>query len=121
MRTVIFDFEPGVHDKARDFWVTALAADVRPGTKYPEYQVLEHPAALGPVMVQSLGDGTSRIHLDIETDDPPAEVERLVRAGASVVQSHDGWTVLEDPAGILFCVVPAVADDFGELARTVLT
>ena len=119
MRTVVFDFDPEVHDAALDFWRTALAADVRRGTKFPEYHVLEHPAALGPVMVQSLTRGSSRIHLDLETDDPEAEVDRLVAAGASIVQRHREWTVLEDPAGLLFCVVPAVSDDFERIARVV--
>ncbi len=119
LRTIVFDFAPDVHDAACDFWQVALAAGIRRGTSYPEYHVLEHPAALGPVMVQSLGRGTSRIHLDIETDDTDAEVTRLVTAGAMVVESHDDWTVLRDPAGLLFWVVPAVSEDFAQLAHGV--
>ena len=30
-------------------------ADLRPGHTYPEYHVLEHPAATGEVMIQRLG------------------------------------------------------------------
>ncbi|GAB4078091.1 hypothetical protein GCM10028781_28590 [Nostocoides australiense] len=36
--------------------------------------------------LQRTGAGTPpRIHLDIETDDVPAEVERVLKLGASVV------------------------------------
>jgi len=119
MRTVVLDFAPEVHDRARDFWRIALQAEARQGTNHPEYQLLEHPAALAEVVVQRLGEGPSRIHLDIETDDPPAEIARLVAAGATLARRHEEWTVLRDPAGLLFCVVPADSADFGELAHPV--
>lgn len=118
MRTIVFDFPSDVLDAARDFWQAALLADIGRGNKYPEYHVLEHPAALGPVMVQHLQEGTSHIHVDIETDDLEAEVSRLVEAGAEIVQPHEEWTVLRDPGGLLFCVVPVGSEDFEQLART---
>src|SRR5471030_794713 len=105
MRTVVLDFAPDVHDAARDFWRVALAAEVRRGTEHPEYHVLEHPATVGPVLIQNVAQGASRVHLDIETDDTEAEVTRLVAAGAVVVARHHDWVVLSDPAGLLFCVV----------------
>jgi catechol 2,3-dioxygenase-like lactoylglutathione lyase family enzyme len=111
LRTVIFDYPTDVHDAGRDFWTAALGADLRRGQAHPEYHVLEHPAAVGPVMVQNLKDGASRVHLDVEADDTGAEVARLVAAGAVVVEEIDDWTVLRDPGGLLFCVVPAELDD----------
>jgi predicted enzyme related to lactoylglutathione lyase len=123
MRTVVLDFAPDAHDDASEFWRVALAGGMHRNQKYPEYHVLEHGAAVGPVLVQCLGQGPSRVHLDIETDDIEAEVERLRHAGATVVQRYgegpDEWTVLQDPAGLLFCVVPADSKGFDELARTV--
>jgi predicted enzyme related to lactoylglutathione lyase len=119
MRSVVFDFAPEVHDAAKDFWQLALCADARRGHKCPEYHVLEHPAAAGPVMVQCLGEGQSRVHVDIETDDPDAEVRRLLEAGAAIVQKHEEWAVLRDPAGLLFCVVPADGEDFARLSHPV--
>jgi catechol 2,3-dioxygenase-like lactoylglutathione lyase family enzyme len=120
LRTVVFDFPGHVHQAGLDFWQVALAAEPRRGVTHAEYHVLEHPAALGPVLVQHLSDGASRIHLDIEADDTDAEVDRLVTAGAVVVERIDDWIVLRDPAGLLFCVVPATVDDiFTECARTV--
>lgn len=119
MRTVVFDFPPEVHDIARDFWQIALAAGLRRGHTYPEYHVLEHPATTGPVMVQQLGHGASRVHLDIETDDLDSEIARLVAVGATVVERHQEWAVLRDPAGLVFCVVPAGSEDFAELSHPV--
>jgi Glyoxalase-like domain len=116
LRTAVLDFAPEVHDQAVAFWERALLAAARPGTVHPEYQVLEHPAALGAVIVQRLGTGPSRVHLDVESDDPAAEVARLLGVGATLVGCHDDWTVLADPAGVAFCVVPAEGDDFAERA-----
>jgi hypothetical protein len=116
LRTIVIDVPSAVHDRARDFWSSALAASPRRGINYPEYHVLEHPAAAGPVMVQDIGASPARFHLDIETDDVPAELARLVAAGATEVERHDDWVVLRDPAGLLFCLVPADSEDFADKA-----
>ena len=56
---------------------------------------------------QRLGAGSpARVHIDIETDDVAAEVARVVGLGASVVADHGEHVVLEDPGGLVFCVVP---------------
>lgn len=44
------------------------------------------------------------VHLDIETEDRAAEVDRLVALGASVHEEHDGHTWMRDPEGNDFCV-----------------
>jgi predicted enzyme related to lactoylglutathione lyase len=48
------------------------------------------------------------IHLDLVADDREAEVERLQRAGASIVETKTlgdlSWTVMRDPEGNPFCV-----------------
>ena len=48
------------------------------------------------------------IHLDFDTDDREAEIERLTSAGASVVETKVGtnitFTVMRDPEGNPFCV-----------------
>lgn len=46
----------------------------------------------------------NRVHLDIETDDRRAEVERLTANGATVFAAFDTWTVLQDPEGNEFCL-----------------
>ena len=48
------------------------------------------------------------IHLDFGSDDREADVERLTRAGASVVETKVGtnitFTIMRDPEGNPFCV-----------------
>jgi predicted enzyme related to lactoylglutathione lyase len=48
------------------------------------------------------------IHLDFATEDRESEVERLTRAGATVVETKTGmtvtFTVLRDPEGNPFCI-----------------
>ena len=124
LRTVLLDVPAAAHDATRDFWTAALAASSRRGVQHPEYTVLENAAAMGPVMVQNIGDAQARVHLDVESDDVDAEVARLIRAGAVEVERHggpggDGWVVLRDPAGLLFCVVPGEGEQFDTHARTV--
>ena len=58
---------------------------------------------------QRVGD-TSRIHLDIESDDVEAEVRRLEGLGARRKEFIERWWVMEDPSGQLFCVVPQQSD-----------
>ncbi|MEL6893001.1 MAG: VOC family protein [Actinomycetota bacterium] len=50
----------------------------------------------------------NRTHLDLTSDDPAAEVERLVGLGATVIHDkaewgHE-WTTLADPEGNEFCI-----------------
>jgi catechol 2,3-dioxygenase-like lactoylglutathione lyase family enzyme len=119
LRTIVIDVPSDVHDRARDFWTTALGATARRGKVYPEYHVLENAAVPGTVMVQDIGTDTARVHLDVETDDVEAEVARLVAAGAAEVERGKDWVVLRDPAGLLFCVVPGDGEDFAEKATVV--
>lgn len=57
--------------------------------------------------LQRTGAGTPpRIHLDLETDDVAAEVARVVSLGATVAEEREGYAILTDPGGLLFCVVP---------------
>jgi hypothetical protein len=50
--------------------------------------------------------GRQAVHLDLETDDPQAEVARLTAIGASRERplGHGAWA-LRDPAGNHFCVI----------------
>lgn len=96
---------------ATAFWRAALGRGSRQGTQFPEFQVLE--GRFGPMgaLVQDIGDTPSRVHLDLHTDDVEAEVARLTGLGAREVARHGGWVVLEDPAGMAFCVCGVDGDD----------
>jgi Glyoxalase-like domain len=116
LRTFVFDFAPEKHDAGLNFWQKALQADAERESGYEEYHELIHPAAVGNYLTQQLGDGPSRVHLDIESSDRDAEVNRLVGFGARVRERFEHWTVLEDPTGIVFCVVSPQSDSFNESA-----
>jgi len=55
---------------------------------------------------------TSRIHIDIETDNVEAEGQRLEQLGARREARIETWGVMEDPCGHLFCIVPQSSRDF---------
>lgn len=54
------------------------------------------------------------MHLDLYTDDPEAEIERLLGIGATrhppTPEPDEDFVVLEDPAGNLFCVIDKRSD-----------
>jgi predicted enzyme related to lactoylglutathione lyase len=59
----------------------------------------------------------SRVHVDFETDDLDAEVQRLEALGARRLAQVEDWQVMEDPCGNEFCVVAVHTPDFAEHAR----
>lgn len=61
-------------------------------------------------------DHPSRVHLDIETDDVPAEVKRLEKLGAKRIRRVKTWVVMEAPTGHRFCVVQARHPQFAKTA-----
>lgn len=93
------------YDREVAFWGAALerAAEVDDGD--PDYMTLGEATPGVELMVQAVGDETPRIHLDIETDDIEAEVERLIALGATEVERIETWVVMRDPVGTVFCVV----------------
>jgi catechol 2,3-dioxygenase-like lactoylglutathione lyase family enzyme len=105
-------------DQAASFWADALGRHVaaaHPGSR-GNYRMLETP--LGEVLVQiQRVDHESRVHIDIETDNIPAEVTRLEALGASVVNRLDRWVVMEAPTGQRFCVVRVQRPGFPENAQ----
>lgn len=93
-------------DRAADFWAQALGRPVdpnHPGTR-GDYRMLETPQDEPIVQIQRVSH-ESRVHLDIETDDIPAEVARLEALGAHVVSRLQRWVVMQAPTGQRFCVV----------------
>ncbi len=57
--------------------------------------------------------GKNRIHLDLTSDDPAAEVRRLSAAGATTIAEREmsgfAWVTMADPDGNEFCVSGAHA------------
>lgn len=119
LREVVIDAPTESFAAVRDFWAAALLTRARPLEDYPEFTALEDPASAYVVGLQDIGDDRARFHVDLETDDVPAEVARLVRLGAEEVARGRTWVVLRDPAGLLLCVVPNESADFAERSRPV--
>lgn len=111
--TVVIDVPPDQHDRELAFWEAAVGQPF-PQLDYPEYHGVRLPGEDFSLLVQHLGEGTPRVHVDIHTDDVPAEVDRLERLGAERVQREHSWWVMRDPAGLLFCVIPAQADSLND-------
>jgi hypothetical protein len=101
-------------DAAADFWSAALGAARRP--REDSYIPLEDQAGLH-VEVQTV-DHPPRVHLDIESDDIPAEIARLEALGARVVARIKTWVVMEAPTGQRFCIIRAQTRDFDKEAHT---
>ena len=93
-------------DQAASFWAQALGRPIdpnHPGTR-GNYVMLETPPDEPIVQIQRVSH-ESRVHVDIETDDIPAEVARLEKLGAQVVERLERWVVMQAPTGQRFCVV----------------
>lgn len=100
-------------DAAAHFWAEALGRPVdpdHPGTR-GGYRMLETPPGQISVQIQRV-EHESRIHLDIETDDIPAEVARLQKLGATIDTQKERWVVMRAPSGQRFCVVRVQRDGF---------
>jgi hypothetical protein len=103
---VLIDCNTSDADEAAGFWAVALGRPIdhdHPGSR-DNYRMLETPPDEPIVQIQ-LVEHASRVHLDIETDDIPAEVARLEKLGAAVVNRLERWVVMQAPTGQRFCVV----------------
>jgi predicted enzyme related to lactoylglutathione lyase len=105
-------------DEAARFWGAALGrpVDAMHPSSRGNYRMLETPAGEPIVEVQRV-DHESRVHIDIESDDIPAEVARLEKLGAKAVARVNTWVVMQAPSGQRFCVVRVQRPDFPKNAN----
>ena len=102
------------------FWAEALAGRVSERNA-DEFQVSGSAGAVRSLYFMKVPEpktGKNRLHLDLLTDGPmEPEVDRLVAAGARLVEvrqdpstldNPDTWSVLTDPEGNEFCVTSAL-------------
>ena len=95
-------------DQAEDavaFWAAALGTKLHRDPPDDPYWRLVGAADGIQLEVQAVDDAP-RYHMDIETDDVPAEVARLRGLGATAITDNGTWVVLRAPGGHIFCVVP---------------
>lgn len=115
---VLIDHPESSYAAAAAFW-SGVAGRGRVAAGEP-YESLGPLAGGVSLELQRTGDETpARVHLDIETDDVAAEVARVLALGATVAEERDGYTILTDPGGLVFCVVPVQRPDtFDDHATT---
>lgn len=100
------DIGPSAYAAECAFWSDLTGWPVRV-TARTEFSRLQVPVALrARILLQRLeqDEGPVRGHLDIATDDRPAEVGRLQELGVEPVDEGPMWTVLRPPAGPVLCV-----------------
>lgn len=110
---VLIDHPASSFDDAVTFWAGVQGVTPKPEPDDDQYVDVGRAGGLS-LDVQRLGSGTPRVHLDIESDDVPAEVARVVDLGARILEERDGYTILTDPGGLVFCVVPVQNADLFE-------
>jgi predicted enzyme related to lactoylglutathione lyase len=114
-------------DRAAEFWGEALDAAEESVSEQSRdvYRRLRLPDSDIRVLLQQTKDvkkSKERMHLDIETDDVEAEVQRLEALGATrwdhqTERGYDFW-VLRDPWGNEFCVLQPEFPDLLSRRRT---
>ena len=101
----LVDVPAADHERAVSFWSSALGMQPRVSEKFPDYAQYDEVSPGMYFMVQATQDHTRRVHLDFESEDRDADVERLVQLGAAVISRNHHWVAMRDPAGAVFCVI----------------
>ena len=112
LAALIIDSQVDDLKKAKDFWTEALGMKSGdPNYENDDWVPLEIQEGQPHIWLHKV-DHPSRVHIDIETDNIPAEVERLKKLGAIVFEEKEKFIVMEAPTGHRFCVVNPQRDDF---------
>jgi hypothetical protein len=103
--TAFLDLAPAEHAVAVDFWRGITGH----GLSKPRGDAGEFASYLPPdgdvhLKAQRLGDGVSRVHLDLHVPDVAPAVSDAVRLGATLVSDGE-YAVLASPGGFPFCFV----------------
>ena len=118
LHLVVLDVPSDRVEASVRFWSQALGLRVHPvGGRFAAYTFLGEEPAPPPdgygLLVQDIGDGQPRMHVDLHVLTPAdrdREVTRLEELGATRVGGHDRWVVLAAPGGHLHCIVPDRAE-----------
>lgn len=99
-------------EKEAAFWKEILGLEEK--MRFPDYIFLSRLSAKGPrLALQQVPEAKAvknRMHLDLAVEDPEAFIARVLALGGTRLQDHEmggiRWTVMGDPEGNEFCVVP---------------
>ncbi len=112
---IIVDCKTDDLEGEAQFWADALGGSI--GRKDERYiEILGDPGDPG-VILQKV-EHPSWIHIDIESDDIEAEVARLQKLGAKVVEKMERWTVMQAPSGHRFCIIGVRREGFADGANS---
>ncbi|WP_340539268.1 VOC family protein [Nocardioides sp. GXZ039] len=97
------------------WWAAQTGGDVVDPFDGAFVMVVGGPVRLAFQIDQAPTPGKNRLHLDLVAADLDGEVDRLVAAGAGLVERRGDdsfrWVTLTDPAGNEFCVAGADETD----------
>ena len=91
---LLIDCKTSDIDEAARFWAQALGRAVDPSSRHSRQLPHAGDPPDEPIVQIQRVDHESRVHIDIETDDIPAEVARLEKLGAKVAQRLERWVVM---------------------------
>jgi predicted enzyme related to lactoylglutathione lyase len=115
---LIIDCNTGDLKTAETFWTKALGYEAISSSDPEDENYV--PLKTGPddlaIELQKVTH-SNRVHIDIETDDVEAEVERLEELGAKKVEKVSSWWVMEAPTGHRFCVIREQKPSFSQRAN----
>jgi len=105
LAAIILDSQVDDIKTSKKFWTNALGIDSGdPNYENDEWVPLEIQKGQPHIWLHKVNH-PSRVHIDIETDNIPAEVSRLKSLGATVFEEKEKFIVMEAPTGHRFCVV----------------
>ena len=117
LSTLMIDCLDHEFDASFSFWAEALGLPQRRrpagNQRYVTLGRIEAPLF---VRLQRVSDNPG-YHLDIESNDLPAEVSRLEGHGARNKRRVKRWWVLQDPSGNAFCVIRPESEEFPRNAK----
>lgn len=105
--TICVDVAADHYDAEVAFWTALTGWRSRPAM-FPEFHVIG-PGAGVPlrILVQRLHDARrTSAHLDLACSDRGPVRERHEALGATFVADVEGWTIMRDPAGGVYCLIP---------------
>lgn len=109
MYAIIIDVPEAESAAATAFWSGAFGTETCRSPEEPQFTALPGAVPGITTAIQAVGD-QGRYHIDIETDDVQAEVERLCALGAREVSTWLECHVLQASGGHLLCVIPVHSD-----------
>jgi predicted enzyme related to lactoylglutathione lyase len=94
------------------WWQAQLGGELHDPHEGHYLMLMTQPVVIAFQRVDDPTPGKNRLHLDLVADDLDAETDRLLAAGAGLVERRSAgdfrWVTLSDPDGNEFCVASSV-------------